>query len=174
MTQNENKADFDIYTEEQEIISLNNFLILNFVTLGLYEIWWIYKAWRFFAQKDRLDIMPAVRAITNIFFLYSLLRRIYDYGKAHGYAGEFSPVLFYIGFILVNFLGVLPAPFNLLSLLGMIFFIQPFNALNTAKINDKKIRVKIQYGFNGRQIFLLIFGVLIWTAFIGGTVAGLE
>jgi hypothetical protein len=142
--------------------------------LGLYEIWWIYKAWRFFAQKDRLDIMPAVRAITNIFFLYSLFSRIRDYGKAHGYSDEFSPALFYIGYLLFNLLGMLPPPFYLLSLLGMIFFIQPFNALNEAKMNDKKIRVKIQYGFNGRQVFLLICGAMLWTALIGGTIAGVE
>ena len=34
--------------EEQKIISLNKFILLSIISFGLYEIWWIYKAWEFF------------------------------------------------------------------------------------------------------------------------------
>ena len=47
------------YVEEQKIISLNMFIFLSITTLGLYSVWWIYKAWRFFQQKEMIDIMPA-------------------------------------------------------------------------------------------------------------------
>jgi len=35
------------------------FIFLSIITLGLYSVWWIYKAWRFFQQKEMIDIMPA-------------------------------------------------------------------------------------------------------------------
>ena len=54
--------------EEQKIISLNKFIFLSIISFGTYEIWWIYKAWRFYQQKEKLDIMPAARAIFSIFF----------------------------------------------------------------------------------------------------------
>ncbi len=57
------------------IISLKRFIFLSIISLGLYELWWIFKAWRFFAIKDHLNIMPAARAIFSIFFLYSLFKK---------------------------------------------------------------------------------------------------
>ena len=34
--------------EPQYIISANKFVVLSFITFGLYTVWWFYKAWRFF------------------------------------------------------------------------------------------------------------------------------
>jgi hypothetical protein len=53
--------------DEQKIISLNKFIFLSIISFGAYEIWWIYKAWKFYQQKENLDIMPAARALFSIF-----------------------------------------------------------------------------------------------------------
>jgi len=46
--------------QAQKIISLNKFIFLSVISFGLYPIWWMFEAWRFFMQKDRLDIMRVI------------------------------------------------------------------------------------------------------------------
>src|SRR5438067_149581 len=89
--------DSDILNKEADleteyIISVNKFILLSLSTFGLYEIWWFYKAWRFFRQKDELDIMPAARALFAIFFINSLFNRILIYANEKSYYADFSPV----------------------------------------------------------------------------------
>lgn len=55
------------HIENLKVISVNKFIFLSLISFGLYPIWWMFKAWRFFLIKDKLNIMPAARAI----FLYS-------------------------------------------------------------------------------------------------------
>jgi len=81
--------------EEQKIISLNKFIIPSFLSFDLYGIWWIYKAWRFYKQKENSDILPAARAIFCIFFLNSLFRKILVSAKEKGYQKNI-PLLFYL------------------------------------------------------------------------------
>ena len=50
--------------EEQKIINLNKFIFLSIISFGAYEIWWIYKAWRFYQQKEQLDIRVCFGIIT--------------------------------------------------------------------------------------------------------------
>lgn len=67
-----------IRTEDRTLLNLNQFILLSVLSLGLYNIWWMFKTWRFFLQKDQLDIQPAFRAIFSIFFLYGLFERIHN------------------------------------------------------------------------------------------------
>ncbi len=56
------------HIENLKVISVNKFIFLSLISFGLYPIWWMFKAWRFFLIKDKLNIMPAARAIFSIFF----------------------------------------------------------------------------------------------------------
>jgi hypothetical protein len=47
------------------------FFFLCFFTLGLYSLWWQYRTWRFFKEKDNLDVYPVARSFFFNFF-YSL------------------------------------------------------------------------------------------------------
>ncbi|MDI9862642.1 hypothetical protein [Flectobacillus roseus] len=78
--------------DEQKIISLNKFIFLSIISFGAYEIWWIYKAWKFYQQKENLDIMPAARALFSIFFLNRLFNKILDFAKERGYKENYSSV----------------------------------------------------------------------------------
>ena len=49
----------DTQVEVQYLISENKFIFLSIISSGLYPIWWSYKAWRFYQQKQRLDIFPS-------------------------------------------------------------------------------------------------------------------
>lgn len=154
--------------EEQYIISVNKFIVLSVLSFGLYELWWIYKSWRFFQQKDKLDIMPAIRAILSIFFLISLFNRIKNFANTTGSKSSYSSVSLFIGIFLSNLLVLLPDPVWLLSTLNFVFFIPAFTALNYAKQNSKNLSVTIQADYNGRQIAVIIAGIILWALVLLG------
>jgi hypothetical protein len=148
--------------EEQKNISLNKFIFLSIISFGTYPIWWIYKAWRFFQQKDKLDIMPAVRTIFSIFFLISLFNKILNFAKEKDYNKTYSAILLFVGFFIVDFLAKLPDPFWLISVISFVFCILPFKALNFAKRNSTDFIVIEQTSYSGRQIVLIVIGAIFW------------
>ncbi|MBJ8419931.1 hypothetical protein [Acinetobacter courvalinii] len=151
------------------IISLKRFIFLSIISLGLYELWWIFKAWRFFAIKDHLNIMPAARAIFSIFFLYSLFKKIREYAKAQGDVQEFSAGWMYIGYILFALVFAnLPDPYWLISSVSFMFLIPAFVALNHAKKQDDQLNTVIQEKFNIAQIFVIIIGSIFWILLLIG------
>ncbi|MDK4792932.1 MAG: hypothetical protein OC189_12995 [Acinetobacter sp.] len=154
------------HIENLKVISVNKFIFLSFISFGLYQIWWIFKAWRFFLIKDKLNIMPAVRAVFSIFFLYSLFNRIKNYAKEQGYINDFSSGWMYLAYLITTLLVYLPEPYWLISLCDIIFLIPAFKALNYAQ---KQIVTTIeQEKFNTSQIILIIIGCIMWLLiFIG-------
>lgn len=162
------KPEITNVVEEQKIISLNKFIFLSIISFGTYEIWWIYKAWRFYKQKENLDIMPGARAIFSFFFLNSLFNKILEFSKKKEYQNSYSSVSLYIGFFVVNNLHRLPDPFWLISIMSFVFLIPPFKALNFAKINSTDFIVTKQDSFSSRQIALIVIGVIFWALVLIG------
>lgn len=107
---------------EIELVDGTKVLILSLVSFGLYGIWWIYKSWRFFKEKDGLDIMPAARAIFSIFFLYSLFENIQTYARSNGYKKSYSSGTLFAGQIIFGLASRLPAPFWLVSVVSSFFY----------------------------------------------------
>jgi hypothetical protein len=166
LDQEESLLDTNI--DRQNVISLGMFIFLNVITLGLYEIWWIYKAWRFFQQKEKSNLMPAVRTILSLFLLISLFQRVLTFAKEKGYTKSYSSVLLVIAGLAFNFLSYVPSAFGLISIFSFVFFIPPFLALNYAKRNSKEVVVYEQTSISARQIILIIAGSIFWILLIVG------
>jgi hypothetical protein len=171
-TENQNlsidSSILDTNIEQQNIISLVKFIFLCVSSLGFYGIWWTYKAWRFYKQKENSDIMPAMRTIFGIFYFYSLLERIIESTTEKGGKARFSAIFIFIGFLVVNLLAYLPDPYWLISLLSFTFLIPPFLALNFVKLNSIEFKVYNQTKFNGRQIAVIIIGIILWVLILFG------
>ncbi|AYA03912.1 hypothetical protein BEN74_14605 [Acinetobacter sp. WCHAc010034] len=148
--------------QAQKIISLNKFIFLSVISFGLYPIWWMFEAWRFFMQKDRLDIMPAARAVFALIFLYRLLDEIKDYAEQRGAACDFSTGFLYGGFLILSLLARLPDPYWLVSVFAFIFLIPAFQALNHAKRNTHELNIIEARSFSIPQILLIIIGAIFW------------
>ena len=146
----------------QKILSLNKFIFLSVISFGLYPIWWMFEAWRFFMQKDRLDIMPAARAVFAFLFLYPLLDEIKDYAEQRGAACDFSTGFLYGGFLILSLLARLPDPYWLVSVFAFIFLIPAFQALNHAKRSTPGLSIIEARGFSMPQIILIIAGAIFW------------
>ncbi len=155
----------DTQVEVQYLISENKFIFLSIISAGLYPIWWAYKAWRFYQQKQRLDIFPALRALFGILFLISLFERTLDFAKTKGYQSNYSPVLLFLGIIVFSLLSYLPGPMWLTSIISAAFFMPAFNALNFAKRNSAELVIVEQTNFNIRQYILIVIGAMVWGLF---------
>jgi hypothetical protein len=156
----------------ETILNTGQFVLLSILTMGLYGVWWMYKSWRFFQEKENLDIMPAARAIFSIFFLISLMNKILEYAREKGYGGDYSTVLLFVCFFMANLLSRLPDPYWLISLFGFFFLIPPFQALNYAKQNDPTIEAVEQDSFNTRQVILLVVFGAFWLLILAGLSMG--
>ncbi len=164
LTSNYSKRDNSIINT----ISVNQYTILAIATFGLYNLWWIYKSWSFFRNKEKSDIMAAVRTLFSIIFLIPLFQKILKLAKNYEYEQNYSSIILFLGFLITNLLAYLPDPYFLIAIFSFIFMIPPFRALNFAMLHTEGFQVIEQEKFNGRQIFLLIVGGLLWIlVFIG-------
>ncbi|MFZ7116059.1 MAG: hypothetical protein ACO1G9_11815 [Bacteroidota bacterium] len=154
--------------EEEFLISENKFMFLCFISLGMYQVWWKYKAWKFFKERENLDIIPAARAIFTIFFLHGLLNRILGYASSKGYAKDFSVTGMYLGYIVSSMCSRLPEPYYLIGLMNFTFLLPAFRAFNYAKENSSEIKVTHLDYFTGRQITLIVVGTLLWLLILTG------
>jgi hypothetical protein len=153
---------------EIELVDGTKVLILSLVSFGLYGIWWIYKSWRFFKEKDGLDIIPVARAIFSIFFLYSLFENIQAYARSNGYQKSYSSGVLFAGQLIFSLASRLPAPYWLVSIVSSFFILAPANALNFAIANSEAYKATTVSGFNGRQIAVLVIGGLFWLLVLAG------
>ena len=61
---------------EVKRLGLLRHFILCFLTLTLYNYWWVYKVWLFFKEKEKSDINPALRTIFSTIFLIPLFYKV--------------------------------------------------------------------------------------------------
>lgn len=154
------ESDYEV--ESQPVLGLNHFIILSILSFGLYELWWFYKSWKFFQQKEQSDIMPAMRAIFSIFFLIPLMRKIQDFAHERNYPETYAPVFLFIGWIVVNLLARLPDPFWILAILNFIFLIPPYKAFHYARLESEEFPAYEQQTLNGRQTAIVVVGSIFW------------
>lgn len=151
-----------------ETVGSLKFLLLYFLSLGLYGIWWMYTAWRFFKEKESSDIMPVWRAIFSIFFIYSLFDKILNFAKQNSTGVQgYSSGLLTAAFIILNLCSRLPDPIWLIAFGAAFCFIQPINALNVALKDSDKYEPR-DSGMTTGQVIIIIVGSLFWVLILVG------
>lgn len=156
-----------------DLISSQKFILLSILSFSLYPLWWSYKIWKFFKEQENLDIVPAARAIFAVFFTWQLFDKILGKAKGEGYTENYSPGLLFGVFFLLNLLSRLPDPFWMISVVTFVAFLPPVKAFNFWIDHSTMYNGKYADKFSGRQIVLMIGGILFWLLVILGTVATL-
>lgn len=151
-----------------EKIDTLKFTVLFITSFGLYGLWWMYKSWKLFNDKDKIDIMPAMRTLFCVFYLSALFSMILDLAKMKGYSKSYSSILLFAGFIVFNLLGKLPEPYFLISFISISCLIAPFKALNYAVDYCDEIEVVNLRFFNIRQSLIIFLGGVFWILIIIG------
>ena len=152
------------------VIKPFHFGLLCVATLGIYHIWWQYKCWKYFKEKEQLDIFPAVRAIFFLFFGVALFSRIAIYCKEYDHQANYNPIVIWGTCIGINLFGYLPIPVSLLSLFAFVPMIWPLREFNFYFTGNKN-------GYRGdklndRQMILIALGIVCWFFLVYGLVYG--
>ncbi|PCK08822.1 MAG: hypothetical protein COA42_07410 [Alteromonadaceae bacterium] len=58
------------------VVSIKKFTILFMATFGIYAVYWFYRNWRQYKNKNGDNIWPVARGMFSIFFAHSLFERI--------------------------------------------------------------------------------------------------
>lgn len=149
-------------------ISTNKFLTLCFFSLNLYLLWWSYKTWRFFKERENLSIIPALRAIFTIIFMIPLFEKIKLLCFDRDANPKYNSILLFLGVLVLNLSGYLPQPFNLVSIFASVFFVFPFEAFQKGIEASGDYQVEEQEGFNNNQVYILVIGGVFWVMMIYG------
>jgi hypothetical protein len=87
-------------------IPIGRLVVMSILTLGFYDVYWIFRNWRFFKERDGLRIWPFWRGIFSYFFLSSLLEKIKsDTATNRGVPAPFSSGGLATGWIILTLVG---------------------------------------------------------------------
>ncbi len=92
-------------------VSQYKFVIMYFMTLGLYSVYWFYKNWKFQQPLMEKNIWPVWRSIFSIFFTHSLFQRVrisaekknINTGYSYSFMATMFVTLMVVGNVLSNF-----------------------------------------------------------------------
>lgn len=142
-------------------VSKTKLVVMFVFTFGLYELYWVYKNWKFLKETQGLNILPFWRTFFYPIFCYSLFKRIREYAKENNVRAKYSPGWLTTGYILLMVMQWGLNPFWWVSFLRVLAFFparSTIDALNTKTIQTKKINAQ----FSKWNIIAIIIGTLLW------------
>ncbi|MEM9217574.1 MAG: hypothetical protein AAGD25_24950 [Cyanobacteria bacterium P01_F01_bin.150] len=149
------------------VISTTKFILMSLCTFGFYEVYWMYKNWKYIKIREQSDIMPFWRAFFSGIWTFSLGRKIKDHSAKVSAEIDLHPDSIGVLYLLTGALWRLPDPFGLLSCLSFI----PLLSLQAgaSKVNQVlEIRTNKYYNFSTTNYLILAFGTLLWLLIVVG------
>jgi hypothetical protein len=147
------------------VLPVGKFCFLYIITLGLYQIPWCHKQWKFLKEKDDLNINPWLYAWFFAFTIYSLAKKVFHLAEKEGYPNRPSAggitALYWFFIVLSNL-------FFLFAFLSLIPLVSILKAVNYYWEQEEGGRLMIREGFTGGQVAWIVFGVLFWLLFLIG------
>lgn len=83
------------------VVSIRKLIVMNIFTFGLYWTYWYYQNWSRYRRKSGERVLPLVRTLFGILFLYGLLSRVDRQLRMAGHHHAWSPFWLTCGFILL-------------------------------------------------------------------------
>ena len=149
-------------------IPVSRLIVMSILSCGLYEIYWIYKNWRYLKERDGPNIRPFWRGWFGIFYCHSLLRTIHqDQELTRLQQPHFSPGGLATGWvvllIIANIVGRVPETLtSIISFLipSFLCFVPVQNYINS--VNLKKNPNAPHSKWSAGHSVCLVFGMIIW------------
>jgi len=73
------------------VVSRTKFLLLFFLTLGVYELYWFYRNWKQHKLATGANLLPVMRGLFFIFFVHALFRVVQEKLARSGAEFAWSP-----------------------------------------------------------------------------------
>lgn len=155
--------------EEFHFVSPVKFGILCFFSLGLYNLWWQYKTWRFFRQWQQTDSWPVARTIFSLFTFNDLLKTINQFARS---VGDYTPLPtttgLAAGYIILNLLARLPDPLWLVSMGAFGFVVPGYRAFREAMLLAPAFGGRDRENFSAGHLVLIALGTVVWALALAG------
>lgn len=150
-------------------IPVARLILLSIMSCGLYEAYWIYKNWRFFKERDGLNISPFWHGIFGVFFCHGLLKNIRNDNEASKIEQpSFSPCGLATGWVILVILAnsISGAPGAAASVVAFVMpsylFLLPVQRYINS-LNQKLVPSVPYYEWSSGHIVCLLFGVIVWS-----------
>lgn len=83
------------------VVSTNKLIYMTIMTTGLYILYWFYRNWAAYRDSTGDRVIPLLRAIIPVIFIFPLVHRIDEGLKQSGRQHEWSPNLLAAGLWLI-------------------------------------------------------------------------
>jgi hypothetical protein len=160
------------------VINPFHFALLCLATMGVYCIWWQYKCWVYFRDKEKSNTLPALWALLFLILalpLIPLLSKISAYCRLYTQKVMFNPIVIWLACLSINFAGYFMKDSHpVFAPLVGVFIFAPL-ILPVMEFNFYFTGNRMGYKgdkFNSRQVVLLIFGAFLWAAVINAIATG--
>jgi hypothetical protein len=163
----------DIASPDFYIVSKRKFLLLFFLTCGIYQLYWFYQHWAVQKAKYDLPIWPVARALFPIFFAHSLCERIHEKARARSNQFFWMPRDTATNYVIIAILGQIfgslwsggiGLPITL-ALAYIAFYFRGKTLLSiqqSANFADGDDEGSSNSALDGANAFWIAFGVLYW------------
>ena len=118
-------------------VSLFKFAVMSLASLGLYQLYWFYRQWRFLKQSGEPDLVVVPRVLFSSIFSYGLFRRVQEQAADYGIETPWHPGLLTFGYIAASVISLFRGWFllfgfaNVLALLPVQRTMLQINAAST-------------------------------------------
>lgn len=102
------------------MVGSTKLIVMSVVTIGLYEIYWIYKQWDAWRTTTNRKINPVARAIFGFFSSYSLFKRVAESARSVGLHPQAAPGSLWVTFLLLSACAALPDPYWLITFFSAV------------------------------------------------------
>jgi hypothetical protein len=103
-------------------------VVMCMVTMQFYSVYWFYKQWKLVREREQSSIIPALRALFGIFFVYALCTRVH---ASEGSAGaKLNVPALAGGWIVTTVLWKLPDPYWWVAMAAPLFMMPVQAAMN--------------------------------------------
>ena len=97
-------------------ISDTKLIVLSILTIGLFEIYWLYKNWWAIRDMEKSKVVPIGRAIFAVFYSFQLFEKMIKKANDAGYKGYANVGILGGNFIILNILSNLVSRMHVNSL----------------------------------------------------------
>jgi hypothetical protein len=132
------------------------FIILDIISLGIYELYWLYKNWKFIMEYQERKISPIWRTVFAFLFSFSLYNEIYSLAEEKGYRRKVSPILPAFGYFILSLIWRFSLiPLGFIPLIHAVKVFDYYWSKEQTGLEKKKSFSKGEYIF--MSIFLAIY-----------------
>src|SRR5688572_13560984 len=148
-------------------VSTWKFIVLSFLSFGIYDVYWTYYQWKRIREHENEDLSPFWRAFFAPIWMFYLLPRIAESAGKHHVPVAWNGTTLALGYLVLQFSLRLPDPWWLVSLLAFVPLIpaaQAIERINRAAgaTEDPNSRFS-----GGNWVAIILGGLFFLLALIG-------